>query len=676
MVLWLLFVLLMHLFKPTNEQVENATVAAIESSNRDSEWMLVPQGTNYRTIRRSQPKDAIRGHLNALTSYKIGKTQQTTDSKTLWPFGQSDKDINEELYCSQPWSYPKYTTNGSAVCECGSALEGIVHVQCTHYEAQLQVLDCYCMTYNEDSDGYVVGLCSYSCFRGRLYYTIPREVNATELNTFQCGDYHRDGQLCGKCKDGFAPSVYSYSLACTECSNYTMNWIKYIAVAFLPLTLFLVVIVVFRLSATSGLLNGFVLVAQFYSMPQQLRYLTYSAYVGPTRVTGGQFLSSVYGWWNLDFFRTIYPPFCLHPKMTTIQVLALDYVLAIYPLVLLGVVYVFVELHDHGCWLVLSLWKPFHRCFSHFRRQWDIRTSLVDAFATLLLLSYIKLLSVSIDLLVPNTVYDIHGKPLPKMYLYYNGSTEYFGREHLPFGITAFLVLLMFIVIPFLLLCLYPCHCFQRCLSKLGLRCAALHIFMDSFQGCYKNGTSGTRDCRYFAGFYLFIRIVLMGTYALTLPIFYYPLATVILAVFAIAIDVLQPYRSTVHNITDKFLILSMMTLYSSIMAYFLNDVFVRSNSFFVLSILMICLSGLVPLFYIVVLIVYWLVVRKKLPQKLYRKLVHRNTTEEEQQLLEDSLPDRIVHAEAYTPLIPSGGEHYSDRESDQGHQHDRDATY
>ena len=299
---------------------------------------------------------------------------------------------------------------------------------------------------------------------------------------------------------------------------------------------------------------------------------------------------------------------------------------------------------------------------------------MVDAFATLLLLSYVKLLSVSMDLLAPITVYNIHGKPLPKMYLYSDGSTKYFGREHLPFGITALLVLMMFIILPFLLLCLYPCHCFQRGLNKLGLRCATLHIFMDSFQGCYKNGTSGTRDCRYFAGLYLFIRIALIGVNAATWSLLYYPLATVILAAFAIILVVLRPYRSTVHNVTDSFLILSAIIGYSSAMAIDIDNALVKSDSFLDIAIVMVFLSGLVPLFYIVVLIVYWLVVRKKLPQKLYRKLVHRNTTEEQQQLLEDSLPDRIVHAEAYAPLIPaamSGGEHYSDSESDQGLQHD-----
>jgi len=131
------------------------------------------------------------------------------------------------------------------------------------------------------------------------------------------------------------------------------------------------------------------------------------------------------------------------------------------------VVFFFAELHDHGCKLTLWLWKPFHYFFSHFRRQWDIRTSLVDAFATLLLLSYVKMLSVSIDLLAPTIVFDIHGKPFPNMYLYYDGSTEYFGREHLPFGITACLVLLIFNIFPLLLLCLYRSSATHWCKFNL-----------------------------------------------------------------------------------------------------------------------------------------------------------------------------------------------------------------
>ena len=67
MVLRLLFVLLLHLLKPTYEQIGNAAV--IENSNQDSRWMSVPQGANNHTLGTTQPNEATGGHLNILTSY-------------------------------------------------------------------------------------------------------------------------------------------------------------------------------------------------------------------------------------------------------------------------------------------------------------------------------------------------------------------------------------------------------------------------------------------------------------------------------------------------------------------------------------------------------------------------------------------------------------------------------
>ena len=66
---------------------------------------------------------------------------------------------------------------------------------------------------------------------------------------------------------------------------------------------------------------------------------------------------SLNGFWNLDFFRTLYPRFCLHPNMSTLQVLALDYIIAAYPLLL--ITYTLVKLHNCNCRLVVCLWKPF-----------------------------------------------------------------------------------------------------------------------------------------------------------------------------------------------------------------------------------------------------------------------------------------------------------------------------
>jgi len=102
-----------------------------------------------------------------------------------------------------------------------------------------------------------------------------------------------------------------------------------------------------------------------------------------------------------------------------------------------------------------------------------------------------------------------------------------------------------------------------------------------------------------------------MGVYALTHSIIYYPFATVVLAAFVILFVALKPYRSTIHNVIDSFLVLSMIICYSSVMAMSINDARVKLSIDLEIS-LMVYLSGLVPLFYIVVLVVYWLVARKE----------------------------------------------------------------
>ena len=59
----------------------------------------------------------------------------------------------------------------------------------------------------------------------------------------------------------------------------------------------------------------------------------------------GESLLSLFGVWSLDFFRFVYTPFCIHPGMTTVQALSLDYLIAVYPLLLLLLAYVMVQLH-------------------------------------------------------------------------------------------------------------------------------------------------------------------------------------------------------------------------------------------------------------------------------------------------------------------------------------------
>ena len=121
-----------------------------------------------------------------------------------------------------------------------------------------------------------------------------------------------------------------------------------------------------------------------------------------------------------------------------------------------------------------AMCRLFRWCTEHFRSQWDVRTSIVEAFATFLLLSYVNFFSASFDILIPTHVYHVNGSSLG-LYMYYDATIEYFGEEHLPYALLAVFVLLVFIIFLLLLLLLYPMLCFQRCLSCCGVRWHALH---------------------------------------------------------------------------------------------------------------------------------------------------------------------------------------------------------
>ena len=507
--------------------------------------------------------------------------------------------FDQNQTCPQVWFIP---TNDSQQCDCGSDLSGRVY--CNSTLGALGILDCYCMTYDESMENIVVGACAYNCANRvtqmtheSLYRYLPN--NSSELNRIMCGPFNRAGQLCGQCQEGYGTPLYSYDLRCIKCSGTHYHWLLYIVVAYVPLTLFLLLVLCCRISATSAKLNAFVTVAQVIAIPPNLRVILLG--IEHKHLPPIQILATVYGIWNLDFFRTVIPPICIN--LSTLQALSLDYGIAFYPLLLLVFVYLLIELHAHDFWPIVQLWRPFQRCC---RNRWDIRSSIINAFATFLLLSYIRLLSVSFDLLTPTHIFDTHGK-MRGLFLYSGGAVKYFCKEHLPYAILALIVMLFLVLFPLLLFILYPMRCFQECLTYFNLRCHALRIFMDAFQGCYKDGTDGTRDCRYFAVVQPLCKIILYFVYAVTPSDLFYPIGTVGLLLLAILIAIVQPYKKKfdAYNTTDTVLILLLAAWFASIVC--LNISQMKSLKFVQMSFIIAGLTAILPLFYIFVVIVHWL---------------------------------------------------------------------
>ena len=492
----------------------------------------------------------------------------------------------------------------SQSCICGNLVENVVSCSISaDNKSEVAVMFGFCLSMNNANTSMVVGPCPFNYKRYAhvwVYLDVPS--NPWDVDGVVCGFTNRTGQLCGQCVDGYSPPVYSYYPQCVRCSLGTNNWPKYLAVSLLPTTIFFLTVTTVRFRAPSSILHGYILFSQVLTSPPIVRRLSEFIHKSHSENTplgySLKVLSAYFGIWNLDFFRLFYSPFCLYPNASTLQVLSLDYIIAVYPLLLIVFTYTLVTLHYKNCKLVVWLWRPFIGCFARCRRQWDIQNSLVDAFATFLLLSYVKLLHVSFDILAPAKVWNVNGK-LQHPVLYNDGTVEYFSTKHIPYAVVAIIVLLVFILLPIFLLCLYPCRSFHKLLNRHHINSPALQKFMDTFQGYYKDGTSGTRDYRFFAALYLILRMIINGYLVISAE---NGILITIVMVFILLLFVLQTYKDKHNtNIDALFLMFIIAFLSSEWNMYDHNTVFIRTNNNIVIYIVL-----LVTMVYPVCVLIYY----------------------------------------------------------------------
>ena len=485
----------------------------------------------------------------------------------------SDSEIK---FCPQTWMY---RLNGT--CHCGSSIHGTVN--CVYN--QVSILKCNCMTYEEELGTAVVGTCPYGCgfslsvisrhpWSERVYSPLPS--NISRLNDTMCGRLNRDGRMCGKCKKDFSPLVYTYDFDCIRCPNSKYNnWFKFFAIAFIPLTVFYFIVILFRINATNPYLYGFVTLNQAIGSPINMRSILIGL-KGKFKLAT-RLIAIPYTLWNLDYFRSLPLNICL--DLTTLQTLALDFAIAIDPLLLVLITYIVIELHARGCKVLVWLWRPFHGCCVRFSRVMDIQSSIIKAFATFLLLSYVKLLNATIDILLPVRTNDMHHEVIG-WYVYYDASYEYFSKEHLPYAIIGVILFLLFILSPLLLLLFYPTSCCQRCLSSCKLRSHALQTFIDTFQGHYKDGTElGTRDCRWFAGIYFLGRIIIFYVmFGYSENSICYAMTGITLIFLGMLMILLQPFKSSKVNTYHTIIVLSVAVACCSVTMMNLAEIYARNT--------------------------------------------------------------------------------------------------
>jgi hypothetical protein len=184
-----------------------------------------------------------------------------------------------------------------------------------------------------------------------------------------------------------------------RCPDGNKNWWKFLLVAFVPLTFFYFIVLLFNINATSTRLHGVAWYSQALSMPVLVRLIMpVLSLNAPALLKPAKVLFIFFIFWNLDVLRSVLPDICLN--ITTLQALALDYLIALYPFLLILISYFIIELHDRKFACMVTAWIPFKKLLTLIHITYDIRTSVIDSFATFFLLAHVKILSVTTDLLM------------------------------------------------------------------------------------------------------------------------------------------------------------------------------------------------------------------------------------------------------------------------------------
>ena len=176
------------------------------------------------------------------------------------------------------------------------------------------------------------------------------------------------------------------------------------------LTLFCLLIIILRVSAARPPLSTFILVSQVMSAPQHMSlmfaFILYREVKSPfikksIHNTLLKLFATFFGLWNLDIGRAFYPHICLSPKMSTLQAQFLEYLIALFPLAMLLTISLGVKYYNRGNRVIFWVCRPVHSCIVYLRRTIDAQNSLIDAFATFIILSQNKIGYISFRILQP-----------------------------------------------------------------------------------------------------------------------------------------------------------------------------------------------------------------------------------------------------------------------------------
>ena len=436
----------------------------------------------------------------------------------------------------------------------------------TKYKGMLKIPLGYCLTASEGNRTAAIAPCPYDTSKGHKLHCpqhlIFNTTTAHEQNIFMCSHLNRQGNFCQSCNESYGQSVFTLDLACYSCDVHYSGWALYFFFEIFFLVLFLAAILVFQISPLKGNTKSFVMFCQLNTVFLSLG--TEPALKYFFGVHSGVYIKIVkvfYGIWNLDIFRSVMPAFCVSPNLNNLDVMMLQYITIILPTITIILAWLVVDLHERGFRPVVTVWRPFRRCLSHYSVTNDPKRSIVTFLATFVTLSSTKVIFIALT--VTSVYYSQDCCSNNTKVLYLQPDIPIYGSRNAPYIFSSILMVSFYVFLPVLLLILYSFQPLQDQLNKICLRSHNIQMFAEAFYTPYKDGSDdGQWDTRLFSTVYFFFRMLVLICFTKVPTLFEFMSIAIIHGFVLGLLCFIRPYKSTAHTFLDGFFFFIFLVAY------------------------------------------------------------------------------------------------------------------
>ena len=579
-------------------QSYNLNLSITDDVGISRQTVLFAHSPNDSIVRVANTSTYISNNLIEVTGSQDRQFQLDFQSITTRVLSFS---LNATLARCPPGFYlPKTIPVSQSKCRCSiyDANEKYNEIPyCDEGSLQAFIQSQFWAGYIRDDSVLVVGRCppGYCLSNGSRQIPLPTEASNEKLDELICSPNNREGVLCGRCKSGYSVYTNSKFYQCGHC-NVQSGIAVIIFAKYVPLVIFLIAIIFLDINLASGQLNTFVFFSQM--LPSLNLYAGGQIPISDVAKPFVQIYQFCYGVFNLQYFESLdsFPGVCMVKSRSALTSVALDYISAACPLIIIFIVWSIMYTSDH-CGRRNAVGKVVNCFRSIYKRvkpnkKVSLSESFFRGFVTFLVLSYTKVTLVTFNLL--NAAY-LPG-PGGKRYdivVNLDGTLAYFGRGHLPYAIPAILVLIFIVLLPLVIIAMYPRTC-----TRLGIDIHKIIPLFDTLNGAFKH------NCYYFALLYFVYRLSLVAIFSFTPEVHQQYVLQQTLSIAILVFHLIKrPYKENMHNIVDLCLLALIPTVLG--ISFFQLFIVITSNTINQFAMAVQIMLLYLPLVYLVTIIAY-----------------------------------------------------------------------